>query len=199
MVLTRPEITKLLHVAADSYLLHLGYACHHELGVMPWGRRRADVLAVKLNGDIAVAEIKSSVPDFVSDGKWADYLPYCNRMWFVFTEDTYEKLQAKGETTKIREAGVGILVLSSASGWLESKAPSRRRHMEGRTKRIVVLRMAWRAAEVNKSKNIRKRVFLTEESKEEYAQEKAKPKSRRYRKGSSRRTRSKSRRRVRAS
>lgn len=54
MTLSRSDTTKLLRVAADSYLLHLGYGCHHELGVVGRGRLRADILAVKLNSDIGL-------------------------------------------------------------------------------------------------------------------------------------------------
>jgi hypothetical protein len=45
--------------------------------------RRADLVAVSPEGGIAVVEIKSSVEDLRSDGKWPDYLDYCDCFSFA--------------------------------------------------------------------------------------------------------------------
>ena len=45
--------------------------------------RRADVLALGPGGEIALVEIKSCLPDFRADAKWADYLDYCERYYFA--------------------------------------------------------------------------------------------------------------------
>jgi len=45
--------------------------------------RRVDVLAQNRRGLFVVAEIKSSVADFRSDNKWAEYLPHCDRFYFA--------------------------------------------------------------------------------------------------------------------
>ena len=45
--------------------------------------RRADVAAIGPKGEITIVEIKSSVADYRSDGKWPDYRPYCDRFYFA--------------------------------------------------------------------------------------------------------------------
>lgn len=45
--------------------------------------RRADIAAIGPKGEISIVEIKSSVADFRSDGKWPDYLPFCDRFYFA--------------------------------------------------------------------------------------------------------------------
>lgn len=47
------------------------------------GGRRADVIALDDAGEIAIVEVKSSRADFVSDGKWSDYLAFCDRFYFA--------------------------------------------------------------------------------------------------------------------
>lgn len=45
--------------------------------------RRADVIALNPAGAIWIVEIKSSVEDFRSDGKWHEYQDYCDRLFFA--------------------------------------------------------------------------------------------------------------------
>lgn len=45
--------------------------------------RRADVLALGANGEVTIVEIKSSLADFRADGKWPDYRPFCDRLYFA--------------------------------------------------------------------------------------------------------------------
>lgn len=45
--------------------------------------RRADVLAIGPKGEVEIIEIKSSVADFRSDGKWHEYAPFCDRFYFA--------------------------------------------------------------------------------------------------------------------
>ncbi len=45
--------------------------------------RRADVIAINGQGHIWIVEIKSSLADFRSDGKWPDYGDYCDRLFFA--------------------------------------------------------------------------------------------------------------------
>jgi len=46
-------------------------------------RRRADVMALSPGGEIVIVEVKSGLPDFRADGKWRDYLPYCDAFAFA--------------------------------------------------------------------------------------------------------------------
>ena len=56
--------------------------------------RRADLMAVDGRGRIIIVEIKVSRADLLGDGKWRDYLDYCDRFfWAVpdgFALDPFE-------------------------------------------------------------------------------------------------------------
>jgi hypothetical protein len=49
--------------------------------------RRADVVTLSSGGDITIVEIKSCLLDYQSDGKWQDYLPFCDRLYFAVAAD----------------------------------------------------------------------------------------------------------------
>jgi hypothetical protein len=48
--------------------------------------RRADVIALSPAGLVWIVEIKSSLADFRSDGKWPEYRDYCDRLFFAIPE-----------------------------------------------------------------------------------------------------------------
>ena len=62
-----------------------GYAVVTELCLS--NGRRADVVALSGAGDIAIVEIKSCLIDFQTDGKWPEYRPYCDRLYFAVSPD----------------------------------------------------------------------------------------------------------------
>ncbi|HTZ78147.1 MAG TPA: MmcB family DNA repair protein [Stellaceae bacterium] len=45
--------------------------------------RRADVMGLGRAGELVIVEIKSSVQDFRSDGKWPEYRDFCDRFYFA--------------------------------------------------------------------------------------------------------------------
>ena len=45
--------------------------------------RRADLLAICPKGSITIVEIKVSKADLLGDGKWPDYLDYCDRYFWA--------------------------------------------------------------------------------------------------------------------
>ena len=53
--------------------------------------RRLDVLALGPHGELWCIEVKSSRADFMADGKWPEYLDWCDRLYFAvppgFPED----------------------------------------------------------------------------------------------------------------
>src|SRR5690554_4607540 len=49
--------------------------------------RRADVVGVDRDGRFVIVEVKSCAADFLSDGKWEDYLDYCDRYFFAVAPD----------------------------------------------------------------------------------------------------------------
>lgn len=66
-------VSRLLY-RRDSYAL-----CEVPLG----NGRRADLLAIDAKGDITIIEIKVSRADLRGDGKWPDYLDYCDRFFWA--------------------------------------------------------------------------------------------------------------------
>ena len=66
-------------------LTDLGWSCLFEV-VLKTGRR-VDIMALDEKGRIAVVEIKSSLADFRSDGKWQEYLEFCDLFFFAVPED----------------------------------------------------------------------------------------------------------------
>jgi hypothetical protein len=63
----------------------LGHSVVCELGLA--NGRRADVVALSPGADIWIVEIKSCLVDFQTDGKWKDYLDYCDRLYFAVSPD----------------------------------------------------------------------------------------------------------------
>ncbi|MBO6518458.1 MAG: MmcB family DNA repair protein [Rhodospirillales bacterium] len=50
-------------------------------------KRRVDVAALDRDGRFTVIEVKSSLADFRADGKWQEYLPYCDFFYFAVNPD----------------------------------------------------------------------------------------------------------------
>jgi hypothetical protein len=49
--------------------------------------RRADIVALSGGGDVLIVEIKSCLLDYQTDGKWQDYLAFCDRLYFAVNAD----------------------------------------------------------------------------------------------------------------
>jgi len=45
--------------------------------------RRADLMAIDGKGSFTIVEIKVAKADLLSDGKWTDYLEYCDRFFWA--------------------------------------------------------------------------------------------------------------------
>ena len=63
----------------------LGHSVVTELALA--NGRRADVVALSNGGDVLIVEIKSCLLDYQTDGKWQDYLEFCDRLYFAVTAD----------------------------------------------------------------------------------------------------------------
>jgi len=63
----------------------LGHSVVTELSLS--NGRRADVVGLSPSGDIIIVEIKSCLIDYRTDGKWHDYLDYCDRLYFAVAAD----------------------------------------------------------------------------------------------------------------
>ncbi len=59
---------------------------HDYVGVaeVPLGNgRRADIMALGPKGEVIIVEVKVSRADLLGDGKWQDYLDYCDRYFWA--------------------------------------------------------------------------------------------------------------------
>lgn len=74
-----------LQRGACRYLRALGHSVVTELALA--NGRRADIVTLSPAGDICIVEIKSCLADFQTDGKWHDYLPHCDRLYFAVAPD----------------------------------------------------------------------------------------------------------------
>jgi hypothetical protein len=45
--------------------------------------RRVDMMAIDAKGELTIVEIKVAKADLVGDGKWLDYLDYCDRFYWA--------------------------------------------------------------------------------------------------------------------
>ena len=81
LTLSRPQTTSAVTRGAGRLMADLGYAPMLEV-TLPNGRR-ADIMALGPRGEIAIAEVKSSLEDFITDRKWREYLPYCDAFYFA--------------------------------------------------------------------------------------------------------------------
>ena len=45
--------------------------------------RRADLMAIDAKGSLTIVEIKVARSDLLGDGKWTDYLDYCDRFFWA--------------------------------------------------------------------------------------------------------------------
>lgn len=63
----------------------LGYSSMTEVKLR--SGRRVDVMGINDKGHILVAEVKSGAADFRSDGKWHEYLEFCDGFYFAVADD----------------------------------------------------------------------------------------------------------------
>jgi hypothetical protein len=115
------------------YLHALGYCTVGELP-LPSGRR-ADLVALGGDGEIAIVEIKSSVADFRSDQKWADYRLHCDRLFFATVVDV---------PREIFPADAGLIIADAFGASIVCEAPEHR--LPAATRRVIMLRFAHAAA-----------------------------------------------------
>ena len=89
-----------------------GYAALSEVTLATG--RRVDAMAIDAKGGISVVEVKSSVADFRSDGKWPEYAEYCDRFFFAVPADFPKE---------ILPAEPGLFVVDAYGGALIRPAP----------------------------------------------------------------------------
>lgn len=106
--------------------------------------RRADVVALTAEGRILIVEVKSGPADFRSDGKWHEYLPYCDG--FAFAVDTTFPLDLlPSDVGAFVTDGWDVAAIRPWSG--EPLHAARRRAMTLRFARTAALRLSGRMDE----------------------------------------------------
>ena len=111
-----------------------GYSSVTELPLLDG--RRADVVALRGDGSLAIVEIKSSVADFRADGKWRDYLDHCDRLYFAICDTIPADIMP-------REAG--LIIADAYGAAIVREAPEQK--LAPATRRAVLLRFAQAAAD----------------------------------------------------
>lgn len=78
---SRPDATNAITRGVVRLFCELGLAPLIEF-TLPNGRR-ADIAGLDAGGRLIIAEVKSCRADFDSDGKWSDYIPFCDCFYFA--------------------------------------------------------------------------------------------------------------------
>lgn len=76
-----PEITRQVTRGAARLFEDLGCAVVTEFTLA--NGRRADVAVLHGDGTLELVEVKSGLPDFRADGKWSEYLDFCDAFYFA--------------------------------------------------------------------------------------------------------------------
>ena len=121
-------------------LMDLGYAPLAEV-TLDTGRR-VDLMALGGRGEICVVEVKSSRQDFLTDGKWEDYLPYADRFYFAVAESFPLDILPAGEGLILTDSYEAAIVREAVERPLAS---ARRRALHLRFARMAALRAQWLA------------------------------------------------------
>ena len=131
--LTIPARTLSVTRAAARFCALRGWAPVEQVP-LPDGRR-ADILALRPDGDFVILEVKSCARDFLSDGKWHDYRAWCDRLYFAVDLDFPQELLPED---------VGLVVAEDREAALIREAPEHR--LVAARRRSMMHRMAMLAA-----------------------------------------------------
>jgi len=121
---------------ATRLLLSLGFCCVSELPLA--SGRRADLVALRHDGEIWIIEIKSSIADFKADQKWMEYRLHCDRLFFATTAEV---------PCDIFPKDTGLIVADAFGASIVCEAPEhriaagRRRSMTVRFAQAAALRL----------------------------------------------------------
>jgi hypothetical protein len=98
-------------------LTSFGLTCVCELS-LPSGRR-ADLVALGINGEVMIVEIKSSVADFRADQKWQDYRAHCDRIFFATATEVPQDIFPED---------AGLIIADAFGAHIVREAPEHRLH-----------------------------------------------------------------------
>jgi hypothetical protein len=114
-------------------LSSLGLSCVSELPLS--SGRRADLVALRGDGEFWIVEIKSSIEDLRVDQKWPDYRLHCDRLYFATAEHV---------PLEIFPEDAGLILADVYGAAIIREAPEHRLHAA--TRRSMMLSFARTAA-----------------------------------------------------
>jgi hypothetical protein len=114
-------------------LSSLGLSCVSELPLA--SGRRADLVALRGDGEFWIVEIKSSIEDLRVDRKWPEYRQYCDRLFFATADHV---------PLEIFPEDAGLILADGYGAAIIREAPEHRLHAA--TRRSMMLSFARTAA-----------------------------------------------------
>ena len=102
--------------------------------------RRADLMAIDARGGLTIVEIKVAKADLLGDGKWFDYLDYCDRFFWAVPPT----LAAICEGERFLPGEAGLIVADRYDAVVVREAAQR--PLAPARRKAEVLRFARRAA-----------------------------------------------------
>jgi len=102
--------------------------------------RRVDIMAVDSRGMLTIVEIKVARADLLGDGKWTDYLDYCDRFFWAVPPE----LAAICEEERFLPNAAGLIVADRYDAAVVREAAHRA--MAPARRKAELLRFARRAA-----------------------------------------------------
>jgi len=102
--------------------------------------RRADMMAIDPKGTLTIVEIKVAKADLLGDGKWTDYLDYCDRFFWAVPPT----LAAICEDERFLPNEAGLIVADRYDAVLAREASHR--PLAPARRKAEILRFARRAA-----------------------------------------------------
>ena len=126
------EITR----GAGRLLSDLGYDWLREFRLTTG--RRVDLIGVNRRGAFAFIEVKSSLADFRADGKWRDYLDWCDRFYFAVAAEFPAGVLPAEQGLIVADGFGAVIVREAAPAQLH---PSRRKALTLRFARKAARRL----------------------------------------------------------
>ncbi len=136
MELSLPERSAAIRRQAARLCRDLGWAPLHEVS-LPNGRR-ADILALRRDGEFACIEVKSGAVDFLTDSKWPEYRDFSDTLYFAVDADFPQAL-LPADVGLIVTAGHEAAVLREPAR--HPMAPARRRALLQRFASLAACRL----------------------------------------------------------
>jgi hypothetical protein len=128
-----PERTFLVRRAAARLCLRMGWAPLHEVRLA--NGRRADILALQPGSGFVCIEIKSGLRDYLADGKWTEYQPFCDQFFFAVDHDF---------PREILPPETGLIICAGREAEVLRESPAIR--LPPNRRKALLERFAWLAA-----------------------------------------------------